>query len=258
MNTKAVGVRWDGGKIAAVIGRDTLSGETREWRGDVVFSTMAVKDLVAAMGPTVPKEVAEVAEGLVYRDFVTVGVLLRKLKIENESRIPSVKNIVPDNWIYIQEPDVKMGRLQIFNNWSPYMVADPDTVWVGVEYFCNEGDAFWTMTDDSIGRLAVEELAAIGMIDATDALDRVVIRQVKTYPAYFGTYDRFHVVREFLDGFENLFPIGRNGMHKYNNQDHSMLCAMTAVDNLAAGLSAKDNLWAVNTEQDYHEGEDAG
>lgn len=253
LNQKVVGVRWSPGRIETVITEDVVTGKRQELSGDLFFSTMAVKDLVAAMGGTVPAEAAEVAAGLVYRDFVTVGVLLRKLKIKNESRIPTVNGIIPDNWIYIQEPEVKIGRLQLFNNWSPYLVADPSTVWMGVEYFCNEGDGFWAMTDEAIGELAVKELAAIGVIEPEEVLDRVVIRQPKTYPAYFGTYNRFEVVRRFLDGFGNLYPIGRNGMHKYNNQDHSMLCAMTAVDNILAGITSKENLWAVNTEQEYHE-----
>jgi protoporphyrinogen oxidase len=214
---------------------------------------MPVKDLIAGFGGDLPGNVREVAEGLVYRDFVTVGVLLDKLKIRNETKVPTVDDIVPDNWIYIQESDVRIGRVQIFNNWSPYMVHDPRKVWIGVEYFCQEGDAFWRMPDDALADLASEELARIGFIDEADVLDSVVIRMAKAYPAYFGTYDRFDEIRSFLDRFVNLFPIGRNGQHRYNNQDHSMLAAITAVENIAAGVSGKDNLWSVNAEQDYHE-----
>ncbi len=253
LHQKVVGFRHEGRRIVAVETLDERTGERRWWEGDHVLSSMPLKDLAEAFGEGVPEEAAEVARGLVYRDFVTVGVLLNKLKIRNQSGIRTVNDIVPDNWIYIQEPEVKIGRLQIFNNWSPYLVQDPDKVWIGVEYFCNEGDAFWSMADEAIAKLAVEELAAIDVIDAADALDCVVIRAPKTYPAYFGTYDRFEVLRAFLDTVENLFPIGRNGMHKYNNQDHSMLCAMTAVDCIAAGTASKESLWAVNTEQDYQE-----
>ena len=250
---KVVGVGWNGARIQSVTTEEEGTGRLTEWEGDYFLSSMPVKDLVAAMGNDVPADVSRVAEGLVYRDFVTVGVLLNKLKIKNESHVKTINDIVPDNWIYIQEPDVKIGRLQIFNNWSPYLVQDPNKVWIGVEYFCNEGDDFWTLTDEAIGTRAVGELATIDVIDPQDVLDRVVIRQPKTYPAYFGTYDSFDTIRAFLDGFENFFPMGRNGMHKYNNQDHSMLCAMTAVDCIKGTGATKADLWGVNTEQDYHE-----
>jgi protoporphyrinogen oxidase len=175
------------------------------------------------------------------------------MKIRNETAIPTVNNIVPDNWIYIQERDVKLGRLQIFNNWSPYLVQNPDTVWVGLEYFCNEGDEFWNKPDREISEFAIAELAHIDIIDKDDVLDSTVIRMQKAYPAYFGTYDDFYVVRNFTDRIENLFLIGRNGMHKYNNADHSMLTAMAAVENIVKGDPTKDNIWSVNTEDEYYE-----
>jgi protoporphyrinogen oxidase len=173
------------------------------------------------------------------------------LKINDTT--PQGKKLIGDNWIYIQEPDVLIGRLQIFNNWSPWMVSDPAKVWLGLEYFCNEGDSLWNLSDEAMIRLGREELAKIGMIDDAAVVDATVLRMEKTYPAYFGSYDRFAEVREFVDGIANLFLVGRNGMHKYNNQDHSMLTAMMAVDNIAAGVTAKSNLWEVNTEMEYHE-----
>jgi protoporphyrinogen oxidase len=182
---------------------------------------------------------------------VTVGLLLKDMKLKETT--PEGRRTVSDNWIYVQEPDVKVGRLQIFNNWSPYMVADPDRVWIGLEYFCNENDELWRLPDAGMVSLATEELERLGMIEADAVLDSVVIRQPKTYPAYFGTYPRFPELRRFRDGFENLFLVGRNGMHKYNNQDHSMLTAMVAVDGILAGSTDKSPLWAVNTEEDYHE-----
>jgi protoporphyrinogen oxidase len=206
---------------------------------------------VAALQCEVPENVREVAAGLVYRDFVTVGLLLSGMNLKEETA-QGVK-LLPDTWVYVQEADVKVGRLQIFNNWSPYMVADPGRVWVGLEYFCNETDDLWRLTDDEFKTLAGAELEKLGMIVAGAVLDGVVIRQLKTYPAYFGSYPRFPEIRLFLDGFENLFLIGRNGMHKYNNQDHSMLTAMVAVDGILAGSSNKSAVWAVNTEEDYHE-----
>jgi protoporphyrinogen oxidase len=212
---------------------------------------MPVKELIGGMQPAPPAEVREVAQGLIYRDFITVGLLVSRLKLNEKSSHGAT--LIRDNWIYVQEPDVLVGRLQIFNNWSPYMVADPDTVWLGLEYFCNEGDQLWRTADDELMKLGREELHRIGIIDSADVLDGTVLRLEKTYPAYFGSYDRFDEIRRFVDGFGNLFLIGRNGMHRYNNQDHSMLTAMVAVDNILAGETGKANLWHINTEQEYHE-----
>ena len=178
---------------------------------------------------------------------------MKKLRIQGLARHGQPDGLVPDNWIYVQEPDVRIGRLQIFNNWSPALVRDPDTVWLGLEYFCDQGDELWEKSDADFIRFAIDELAKVDVIDAADVLDSTIIRVPKTYPAYFGSYDRFEELRAYLDGFENLFLVGRNGMHRYNNQDHSMLTAMTAVDNIVAGVTSKDNLWAVNADLDYHE-----
>jgi len=203
---------------------------------------------VRAMGAEVPSEVVEVSEGLKYRDFITVGLLAKKLIVKEQDG-----GALKDNWIYIQEPDVRVGRLQIFNNWSPWLVTDPSKTWIGLEYFCNENDDLWSLPDDEIAKLAVEEVARIGILNAVDVEDSHVVRVPKTYPAYFGTYDRFDTIRHYVDGFENLFLVGRNGMHKYNNQDHSMLTAMTAVENIVEGVTIKDNIWAINTEMEYQE-----
>jgi protoporphyrinogen oxidase len=143
--------------------------------------------------------------------------------------------------------------MQVWNNWGPAMVADPNKVWLGMEYFCYEKDDVWNLPDDKMIALASMELAKIGIIDEGDVEDAMVIRMPKTYPGYFGTYDRFEELRQYLDGFTNLFLVGRNGQHKYNNQDHSMLASMVAVDNISAGITDKENVWAVNTEQEYHE-----
>ncbi len=238
------------GKISAI---DAVNdaGETRSFQGDYFFSTMPVKDLVHDLSPQAPAAVREVAGGLMYRDFITVGLLCKSLKIGDNSANGQVR--IKDNWIYIQEPDALVGRLQIFNNWSPYMVADQKHVWIGLEYFCNEGDSLWTKSDAEMKALAKDEMQRLQIVDPAEVVDATVIRMEKTYPAYFGSYDRFNEVRQYLDKFENLFLVGRNGMHKYNNQDHSMLTAMVAVDNISTGITNKDNLWAVNTEQEYHE-----
>ncbi len=221
--------------------------------GEYFFSTMPVKDLIQAMKDKVPSNVKKISDGLQYRDFITVGLLLKQLKIKNETKKATLYNLIPDNWIYIQERDVKVGRLQIFNNWSPYMVADIEKVWIGLEYFCNEGDALWKMKDDEFIQFAINELHDIDIIDKQEVLDSIIIRMPKTYPAYFGTYAQFDTIREFTDKINNLFLIGRNGMHKYNNQDHSMLTAIAAVNNIITGKKSKENIWNINIEDEYHE-----
>lgn len=252
MRHKVVVVKRSENLITEVVAEDE-AGNSISFKGDFCFSTMPVKELIETLGDNVPQEVQDVASGLLYRDFITVGLLLRKLKINNETTVKTINNIVPDNWIYIQERDVKLGRLQIFNNWSPYMVADPNTVWIGLEYFCNEGDDLWSQADEDFAKFAIAELEKIDIIEAGDVLDHTVIRIPKTYPAYFGTYDRFDTIQSFTDNLTNLFLIGRNGMHRYNNADHSMLTAMVAVENLINGVVSKQNIWAVNTEEKYHE-----
>ncbi|MBY0346664.1 MAG: hypothetical protein K2W79_00260, partial [Hydrotalea flava] len=252
-NTNVVAIHTENSLVKSVAYTDAVSGETKTITGDYFFSTMPVKELITGIGNVVPADVKKISDGLQYRDFITVGLLLNRLKIKNETGILTINNVVPDNWIYIQERDVKIGRLQIFNNWSPYMVADETKVWIGLEYFCNEGDKLWQMDDASFIQFAIEELHKIDIIDRNDVIDSTIIRMPKTYPAYFGTYHQFNTIRQFTDTFSNLFLIGRNGMHKYNNQDHSMLTAITAVENIKNGITTKDNIWAINTEEDYHE-----
>jgi len=226
------------------------AGETQAFAADHFFSTMPMRDLVNAMergGTSIPQNVKEVSEGLIYRDFITIGLLIDKLSVTEPDG-----GLLKDTWIYIQEPDVLVGRLQIFNNWSPYLV-EPGKIWIGLEYFCYETDPLWTMPDDELKKFGAMELEKIGILKADSVLDAHVVRVPKTYPAYFGTYDRFDELRAFTDSFENLFLIGRNGMHKYNNQDHSMLTAMQAVENVISGVTSKKNLWKINTEMEYHE-----
>ena len=249
MNFDVRQIRCQDKKIIAVGGIDQ-AGNWHEFSGDYFFSTMPVQELIRALESPVPDNVREVSDGLLYRDFITVGLLLKKMKLAERE---SGKKLIDDNWIYVQEPDVLAGRLQIFNNWSPHLVSSPDLVWIGAEYFCYETDELWKMPDRDMADLAVRELHKIGIIDPQDVLDSTVLHMPKAYPAYFGTYDRFEEVRTFVDKFSNLFLIGRNGMHKYNNQDHSMLTAMVAVDNIIAQRVEKDALWQVNTEMEYHE-----
>ncbi len=244
-------IHLDGERVVSLEAVDPRSGQTTTYRGDWFFSTMPVKELVRSLDAEVPAEVRQVSEGLIYRDFITVGLLLKEMKVREDS-LPG-RQLIRDNWIYIQEPDVLVGRLQVFNNWSPYMVSDRSKVWVGLEYFCYETDDLWKMSDQELIELGGKEMEQIGIIERSAVLDATVIRMPKTYPAYFGTYDRFDEVRRYVDRFGNLFLLGRNGMHRYNNQDHSMLAAMVAVDNIVAGVRDKSNIWSVNTEQDYHE-----
>lgn len=250
--TRVLGLRHEQESVLSVDVQDS-SGSTATLRGDYFFSSMPICDLAAAWTPHAPVNVQDVAAGLPYRDFITVGLLLRRLRLGGNITGRALRERVPDNWIYIQEPDVKVGRLQIFNNWSPYMVADPETIWIGLEYFVNEGDALWCLADDEMFRLAVEELERIGVIYQGDVLDHIVIHMPKTYPAYFGTYDRLAEIRDYFDRFRNLYLLGRNGMHRYNNQDHSMLTAMTAVDGILSDTDVRETLWDINTERDYQE-----
>jgi protoporphyrinogen oxidase len=244
MRHKVVGIHRQRAQITAVDVLDDSRGEVRRIECDFLISTMPVKELTELLQPPSP-HIAAIASALPYRDFMTAGLLVKRM------RTPGGKP--PDNWIYIQEPDVKLGRLQVFNNWSPALVADPNTVWLGLEYFCAQGDALWSMSDGAFLEFASGELARIGLVDPADVLDGTVVRVPKAYPAYFGAYAGIGQVRRYLDGFSNLFPVGRNGMHRYNNQDHSMLAANAAVDAIVAGSADKTSLWSVNVEDDYHE-----
>ena len=230
------------------------NGNTYE--ADYFVSSMPIKDLFKAIGETnVNKEAYDTAVNLPYRDFITVGVLLDKLKIKNKTKIKTLNNIVPDTWIYVQERDVTMGRMQLFNNWSPYMVKDPEhTVWMGLEYFCSEGDEMWNDSDEHFISTAIDELIKMGIIESKEnVLDATRLRVKKAYPAYFGSYDNFSVVRNELDSIFNLYCVGRNGQHRYNNMDHSMLTGLIAADYIKENKTDKEALWNVNTEKEYHE-----
>lgn len=241
----------EGNEIKGVVVVNTETGEKELINGDFFFSSIPVKELVAKLEAPVPAEVREIAEGLIYRDFIEVGMLVNELKVSDKTA--EGKKLIADNWIYVQENDVMIGRLQIYNNWGSYMVADPTKVWLGLEYFCNESDEIWTWPDEKLKQLGADELDKIGIIEKGQVVDSMVIRMPKTYPGYFGTYDRFADLEKYVNTIENLFLVGRNGMHKYNNQDHSMLTAMVAVDNIVAGIKTKENIWEVNTEMEYHE-----
>jgi protoporphyrinogen oxidase len=237
------------GRVVEVGIRDVETGREYALAADFVVSSMAVKDLVAGIDPPAPETVRSIAKRLPYRAFITVGLLVRRM----HARGSGDRRFPPDNWIYVQEPDVRLGRLQIFNNWSPALVPDRDKVWLGLEYFCDEGDDLWTLPDADMRALAIRELEQIELIAAADVIDATVVRVPKAYPAYFGAYAEFGEVRAYLDVIDNLFLVGRNGMHRYNNQDHSMLTAKAAVDCIASSRTDKDAIWSVNVDDEYHE-----
>lgn len=252
LKRKVTSIRCEDIRITEVNVENLITGEQTSERADYFFSTMPVKELINSFNVSVPKDVRKVADGLICRAFMTVGLLLKKLKIKNETKTKTINNIIPDDWIYIQEKDVKIGRLQIFNNWSPYMVKDPNTVWIGLEYFCNEGDELWNKSDEEFSKLAIDELARINIIEKEDVLDSIAIRTPNSYPAYFGAYDRFDIIRNFVDKFENLFLIGRGGMHKYDSTDYYILAAMNAVDNIINNIKTKYNIWDIQTEGEFY------
>ncbi|WP_044975000.1 NAD(P)/FAD-dependent oxidoreductase [Ruminococcus sp. HUN007] len=249
MNSEVVKINTADGKINSV---ELADGSTVD--GDIFISSMPLKDLVGGMND-VPDDIAKIAAGLPYRDFVTVGLLVNKLNLKNETDIKTLGNIVPDCWIYVQDTGVKLGRIQIFNNWSPYMVKKPEeTVWIGLEYFCNENDDFWNLSDEECIKMATRELASMGVINnAGEVLDSHRERVKKAYPAYFDTYSEIDTLVKYLDSFDNLYCVGRNGQHRYNNMDHSMVTAFETAKNIISGKTSKDNIWNVNTEKEYHE-----
>ena len=232
-----------------------VNGKTEIIEGDIFISSMPIKDLIKGFkGVEVPNEIKEIANGLPYVDFQTVGVLVDKLKIKNETKMKTLGNIIPDCWIYVQEPEVNMLRLQIFNNWSPYLVEDPEnTVWIGLEYTCKEGDKYWNMSDKEFSEFAINELASIGIIDKEDVKDYHREKIKKAYPAYFDTYEHIDKIIDYLNSYSNLYCVGRNGQHRYNNMDHSMVTSFETVKNIKNGITSKENIWNVNTEKEYHE-----
>ena len=246
MRCKVEHVRMRDGTIHRVSVRDLETDEISEIDCDYFVSSMPIVDLISACD-TVPDEVRAVSKRLEYRAFITVGLL-----IDQKNGLASIANL-PDNWIYVQESDVHVGRIQIFGNWSPEMVADQSHCWIGLEFFCNEGDEFWARSDESLAELAKQEISKLDFAIGEAVVDSTVVRMPKAYPSYTGGYAQFEVIKNFLDSVENLFPVGRNGMHRYNNQDHSMLASMEVVDMIACGQIDKSKLWLVNAEEEYHE-----
>lgn len=237
LNTKVSKIRWVANSVQDLV---VEQGDgLRTVTAPHVISSMPIRELIENLEPAAPAEVRRAAQSLKYRDFLTVAIVVDK------------EHLFSDNWIYIHDDSVRVGRIQNFKNWSPYMVPDPGKTCLGLEYFCFEGDGLWTMSDQELVDLARDELHALGLANRKDIENGTVVRMPKAYPVYDQNYaESVDVIREFIGTFENLQLVGRNGMHKYNNQDHSMLTAMLAVDNIRG---AKHDLWSINAEQDYHE-----
>jgi protoporphyrinogen oxidase len=230
-------IHWRKNKVTALeIG---INGHHELVPGTDFISSMPIRELIRKMEPKPPEEVAKAAELLAYRDFLTVSLIVNKA------------DLFKDNWIYIHDPSVKVGRIQNFKNWSPQMVPDPNKTCLGLEYFCFKGDGLWTMKDEDLIKLGTEELGRLGLVDPKDVEDGAVVRMPKAYPVYDSVYaDALETIKQFLARFDNMYLVGRNGMHKYNNQDHSMLTAMLAVKNI---LGANYDVWSVNEDKEYHE-----
>ncbi len=239
----------EGTHLVGVEAISKTTGETQRFDGDYFISTMAVKDLIGALPESVPAAIRTLAVSLPYRDFITVGVLLKNFNLRDKANAWILK----DQWIYIQDPAARVGRIQIFNNWSQALVADASLSWIGMEYFCSENDELWKLSDSEMIAFSIKELQLMNFAEPTDVLDHVVIKVPKAYPAYMGAYSQFSRIRSYMDQYDNLFLVGRNGMHRYNNQDHSMLSALIAVKNIRDGRSDKSNIWEVNTDDSYHE-----
>ncbi len=237
LNTEVVKVRHRAGQTFGVVARS--GGRDEALEADAIISTMPISELIARLDPPAPDDVCDGARRLSYRDFITVGLIIDRAEV------------FPDNWIYIHAPEVKVGRIQNFKNWSPEMVADSRKTFLGLEYFCTVGDALWQMKDADLIKLGAHELELMGLAKASEVEDGTVIRQLKAYPVYTGEYEQYlERIRGFLDSIHNLQTIGRNGLHMYNNQDHSMLTAMLAVKNLQG---EQHDVWSVNVERAYHE-----
>lgn len=249
---KVVGINNVDGVIKSVVYEQ--DGRQVEIEGDIFISSMPVKDLVEGMN-SVPDDISYVASNLPYRDFITVGVLVDRLNLKNNTRMKTLNNIVPDCWIYVQDTGIKLGRIQVFNNWSPYLVKDVDNkVWIGLEYFCNEGDEMWTKSDEEFIAFAGEELVKMDIIDSVQDIQDAHREKVKkAYPAYFDTYSRMNEVIDYLNTYDNLYCVGRNGQHRYNNMDHSMVTSFEAVQGILNNITDKSSIWNVNTEGEYHE-----
>lgn len=248
LNHKVIGINLENDRVVSIKIENKMTHETYLETGDYFISSMPIKNLINAFNQIVSKEILDIANDLKYRDFITVGLLLKKAELSQQDN-----GLSKDTWVYMQEPGVKMVRFQIFNNWSPYLLAEQNKVWLGLEYVCDVADEIWQQDDQTTINFALSELSSVGVIKKENFLDAVVIKMEKAYPSYFGGYEKLNQIRNYLDKIPNLFLVGRNGLHRYNNMDHSMLTAMETVNNIIENKETKDNIWAVNAEEEYHE-----
>lgn len=250
LNSKVISIKKNKNGIESIIYE--TKGIKKTVLCDKVVSSMPIKDLISSMN-NIPKNIKELSNNLPYRDFITIGILVPKLDLKNETKIKTIHNNIPDNWIYIQDTSVKIGRVQIFNNWSPYMVKDPiNTVWIGLEYFCSEGDSFWRKSDQELVMIAKKELQKMDFYDGK-IMDSKVIKVKKAYPAYFDSYQEIDKIRDYITTIDNLYCIGRNGTHSYNNMDHSILSGMICANLINDNSHDLEQLWNVNVDQSYQE-----
>jgi protoporphyrinogen oxidase len=247
LGCSVVACRFDEANSRWTVAARTADGAMEEFCGEHLVSSMPMRQLVSQIEPRLPETAVRSGNSLRYRDFLTVGLILRE------------RNRFSDNWVYIHDPSVKMGRVQNYKSWSPEMVPDPNFCCYGLEYFCFEGDGPWTMRDADLIALGAKELEQVGLGNAGDVVDGCVIRQPKAYPVYDDDYQQHvGIVRRALDAHcHNLHLVGRNGMHKYNNQDHAMMTALLAARNILAG-ETKYDVWSVNEDGEYHESGHAG
>jgi protoporphyrinogen oxidase len=240
VNTRVVELRHDGAAVQAIVVES--NGERRVEPVAQVISTMPIRHLIRGLMPPAPAEVRAAADRLKYRDFLTVALII------------DAPHLFPDNWIYVHDPAVRVGRIQNFKNWSPEMVPDPSVTCLGLEYFCSAGDDLWSRSDAELVALGTREVESIGLLNGARVVDACVLRVHKAYPVYDDGFEAaVETVRAWAGRLRNLQLVGRNGMHKYNNQDHSMLTAQLAVRNL---LGDRHDLWSINADEAYHEEED--
>ena len=252
LNSNVIKINNDSNKIKSISYMN--NNKKIDLNCDIIISSMPMKELIDDMNG-IPKNIKMISKNLPYRDFITIGVLVDKLNIKTDKRTKTIHGSIKDNWLYIQDPSVTVGRIQIFNNWSPYLVKKPkDTLWIGLEYFCNEGDSFWNKTDKELKQYAKEELIRMNFI-SENFLDCFVYRQKKAYPAYFDTYYEIDKLRKYLNNIENLYCIGRNGTHSYNNMDHSIYCGFVCADMIKKNEHNLDKLWNINVDKSYQEEE---
>ena len=225
---------------------------------DICISSMPIKDLIHSFSKEkAPQEITDISANLPYREFMSVGLIVDQLKLKNTTKVKTFMDMIPDSWIYVQEPDVKMGRLQVFNNWSAYLFKNKEEIqskaFISLEYFCSENDEYWNMSDDEFIKFAEKEAIKIGLINPDSVEASIRIKIPKAYPAYFGVYDQIDQVIDYLNQIDNLYCIGRNGQHRYNNMDHSMLTGIKTAEHILNPKTDKKDIWNVNTEQEYHE-----